>query len=586
VNGLVLASDGKKMSKRLQNYPDPVLVIRGYGADALRMYLINSPVVRAETLKFQEEGVGEVVRGVLIPWYNAFRFFVQCVERWEASSEQRFRPNADVARSSTNDVDVWILAAIYGLVSFVHQEMRAYRLYTVVPRLLEFVEELTNWFVRLNRNRLKGAGGEAEAMSGLCVLYEVLVTMTLVLSPFTPFFTELLYQQLRRFDPLYENTDPAIPVDVFGKAASVHYLMLPAADSSRLNPVAERRFKTLQVAVKLVRTARERRHIRNNLPLKTVLVVSSLAEDIEAIEYLKAYFLGEINAWDVQFSTEWEKLCVLTTKPNWKVLGKRLGSNMKTVAKGVSELTHAQLIEFMSSGSITISGFEFSREDLVVKREFSGDSKRYEACVSDDGNLLVAVDTTCDEEVVVELRARTLAAAVQKLRKSAGLVVSDKVEVFYDERGSRVTDALQAHKLATVQRIRCLPLPVSLKPKYSLVIASDKIQDPDLSQDPVTIMLCACVVSVDLEAVADLIPDVTAPLKSSQTDAVQMYLQTVDYEDLVSKPGLVVRLDVNKSLLDLKKGVHYFPTALEYVAGSSKRLVEYPWLAPDKESSE
>jgi len=145
VNGLVLAADGKKMSKRLKNYPDPQIVLTKYGADALRLYLINSPVVRADVLKFQEEGVNEVVRGVLLPWFNTFRFFAQCVDRWEAIAGRPFIPDSTLSKASTNDVDVWILAASFGLVDYVHQEMKAYRLYTVVPRLVEFIDELTKW---------------------------------------------------------------------------------------------------------------------------------------------------------------------------------------------------------------------------------------------------------------------------------------------------------------------------------------------------------------------------------------------------------------------------------------------------------
>ena len=311
VNGLVLAADGKKMSKRLSNYPDPTIVLSKYGADALRLYLINSPVVRGDTLKFQEEGVSDVVRGVLLPWYNAFRFFIQCVDRWEHAASTTFQPDVEVSKSSKNDVDVWILAATLGLVKFVHEEMKAYRLYTVVPRLLEFIEELTNWYVRLNRDRLKGALGEQEALLGLNVLFEVLLTMSKIMSPFTPFFAEYLYQNLRKLLPLYGNQDSNVPVDSEGKAASVHYLMLPAIDPSRLNIKAEARFKTLQQAVTLARIARERRKIRNNLPLKDVLVVAANDADVEALEYLKGYFKSEINAWNITMSTEWEKLCAL-----------------------------------------------------------------------------------------------------------------------------------------------------------------------------------------------------------------------------------------------------------------------------------
>ena len=207
VNGLVLASDGKKMSKRLKNYPDVHKVIDINGADALRLYLINSPVVRADKLLFKEEGVNEVVRGVLLPWYNTFRFFVQCVDRWESSSGNTFVPDYAVASSSTNDVDVWILAASQGLVQFVHQEMSAYRLYTVVPRLVEFIEDLSKWYVRLNRVRIKGENGDAEALLGLNVLYQVLATMAVIMSPFTPFFSEYLYQHLRKLHPSYGSND-------------------------------------------------------------------------------------------------------------------------------------------------------------------------------------------------------------------------------------------------------------------------------------------------------------------------------------------------------------------------------------------
>jgi len=161
VNGLVLASDGKKMSKRLKNYPDPMRMVDEFGADALRLYLINSPVVRAESLKFQEKGVREVIKDVFLPWFNAYRFFVEAVHKYNLQKGVTpFKPDVKLALQSTNVMDKWILAATHGLIQFVRAEMEAYRLYTVVPRLVQFIEQLTNWFVRLNRKRLKGASGE------------------------------------------------------------------------------------------------------------------------------------------------------------------------------------------------------------------------------------------------------------------------------------------------------------------------------------------------------------------------------------------------------------------------------------------
>jgi hypothetical protein len=279
------------------------------------------------------------------------------------------------------------------------------------------------------------------------------------MAPFTPFFAEYLYQNLRKLLPLHGNTDPAVPVDAPGKAASVHYLMLPEVDTARLNPRAEARFKTLQQAVTLARVARERRHIRNNLPLKDVLVVAANDDDVEALEYLKGYFTSEINAWKVTLSTEWEKLCALKVQPNWKDLGKRLGKQMKDVAAAINALSHQQvghhcshaplsfdhsphcvafcvpaggglhehgghdgvrlrthqggtLLHPFTPPCVTEKPFNLLnpypvlfnpprslRQDVVVRRAFNGDEKRYEAAVSDDGALMVAIDTTCDDEV-------------------------------------------------------------------------------------------------------------------------------------------------------------------------------------------
>ena len=155
------------------------------------MYLINSPVVRAESLKFQEAGVLGVVKEVFLPLYNAFRFFVQNMERWEANSGNSFVPSTDKVRATANPTDVWISAATQGLIKFVHEEMTAYRLYTVMPALVSFVTQLTNWYVRLNRDRLKGLeGGETESETGLQVLYNVLLDVTMLMAPFTPFITE------------------------------------------------------------------------------------------------------------------------------------------------------------------------------------------------------------------------------------------------------------------------------------------------------------------------------------------------------------------------------------------------------------
>eukprot|EP00045_Choanoeca_perplexa_P016863 m.233311 g.233311 ORF g.233311 m.233311 type:complete len:1289 (-) comp17379_c0_seq1:2522-6388(-) len=199
VNGLVLASDGKKMSKSLKNYPDPNLVLKTEGADALRLYVITSPAVRAETLRFEQKGVQAVIKDVFLPWLNAFRFFEQQAQRWEQVNGKPFRFDPNQVCPASNKMDAWILAFTQDLIRFVHQEMAAYRLYTVVPKLLTFVDNLTNWFVRFNRKRLKGGTSEEDARQALWTLGEVIMTMAKAMAPFTPFFAEWMYQQMRPY---------------------------------------------------------------------------------------------------------------------------------------------------------------------------------------------------------------------------------------------------------------------------------------------------------------------------------------------------------------------------------------------------
>jgi len=163
-NGLVLAADGKKMSKRLQNYPDPKEVVNKYGADALRLYLVNSPVVRAEPLLFKEEGVKDNIKTIFLPWYNAYRFLVQNTRRLECEDGVKFNPAETEVSNATNVLDRWINSASHSLVRYVKQEMEAYRLYTVAPFLVKFIKNLTNIYVRFNRKRLKVSPLTCECM--------------------------------------------------------------------------------------------------------------------------------------------------------------------------------------------------------------------------------------------------------------------------------------------------------------------------------------------------------------------------------------------------------------------------------------
>ena len=198
VNGIVKAEDGKKMSKRLKNYPDPRKVVDSCGADALRLYLINSPVVRAQDLAFKEAGVRNVVKDVLIPWYNAYRFFIMSALRFKEETGKPFAPVANIATSATNKMDKWLLTSLQTLIKTVHVEIgENYKLYNVVPPLVSYLEQITNWYLRLNRDRMKGSGGTKDWLDALSTCYNVLVNMCKAMASVTPFITEYMFQVTR-----------------------------------------------------------------------------------------------------------------------------------------------------------------------------------------------------------------------------------------------------------------------------------------------------------------------------------------------------------------------------------------------------
>lgn len=387
VNGLVLAEDGKKMSKRLQNYPDPLKVVKLHGADALRLYLINSPVVRAEPLRFREAGVLGVVRDVLLPWYNALRFFSQNAFRLGSDSGAPFSAPDDArVVGSTNAMDKWINAALTGLITFVRAEMAAYRLYTVVPRLVAFIEALTNWYIRLNRRRLRGSDGDEEARTSLAVLWAVLLDVARLMAPFTPFLTETMYQQLTSWtSPEAVARTPYLlaqgtgPHDTPGTAASVHYCAIPSPRAELDDPLCVARTERMQTVVEMGRVARERRTLSVKTPVRDVVIVCTDATALADIAQLKNYVTEELNCMTLTLSTADAEWATLRAEPENNTLGKRLGKDLKEVSLAVRALTHAQITDFQRSGTVSIPMAGGAKDvllganDVKVLREVKAD---------------------------------------------------------------------------------------------------------------------------------------------------------------------------------------------------------------------
>ncbi|KVI01022.1 Aminoacyl-tRNA synthetase, class 1a, anticodon-binding [Cynara cardunculus var. scolymus] len=372
-NGLVLAEDGKKMSKRLKNYPSPMEVIDDYGADALRLYIINSPVVRAEPLRFKKDGVYGVVKDVFLPWYNAYRFLVQNAKRLEVEGLAPFVPlDQATLCNSPNVLDQWINSATQSL---------------VVPYLLKFIDNLTNIYVRFNRKRLKGRTGEEDCRTALSTLYHVLLTSCKAMTPFTPFFTEVLYQNLRKISS--------------GSEESIHFCSFPEVQGKRGDRI-EQSVNRMTTIIDLARNIRERHNKPLKTPLSEMIVVHPDAEFLDDIAgKLKEYVLEELNVRSVVPCNDPLMYASLRAEPDFSVLGKRLGKSMRVVAEAVKGMSQEDILSFEKAGEITIATHCLKLTDIKIIRGFKlPDGVTEEQMdAAGDGDVLVILDLRPDESL-------------------------------------------------------------------------------------------------------------------------------------------------------------------------------------------
>ncbi|OMO80371.1 Aminoacyl-tRNA synthetase, class Ia [Corchorus capsularis] len=479
-NGLVLADDGKKMSKKLRNYPSPIEdVINHYGADPLRLYLINSPVVRGETLRFKKEGVYGVVKDVFLPWYNAYRFLVQNAKRLEAETSKPFVP-MDLSSNldeSSNVLDRWINSATHSLVQFVREEMDKYRLYTVVPYLLKFLDDLTNIYVRFNRKRLKGRTGETDCRTALSTLYHVLLTSCKVMAPFTPFFTELLYQNMRKVLP-------------DGGEESIHFCSFPDLPQERgRDGRIEQSVARMMKIIDLARNIRERHNKPLKAPLREMVVVHPDEEFLGDIAAeLREYVLEELNIRDLVTCNDPLKYACLRAEPDYRVLGERLGKSLKEVAKNVKAMSQEDILAFLEAGEVTFvtkSGTAhcLKLSDIKVVREFKRPDgmKDGEIDAAGDGDVLVVLDLRADESLFEAGAAREIVSRIQRLRKKAGLEPTDMVDVYFeslDQDQSLIQQVFNSQESYIKDAIGSSPLLLSsnVMPLHTVVLCQESFQ--------------------------------------------------------------------------------------------------------------
>ena len=437
VNGMVMAEDGKKMSKSLRNYTPPDELMETYGADALRLYSINSGLVRGEEQRFADSGVRDMVRRALLPWYNAYSFLRTYAEidEW---SPQKGQFEGD------NILDQWIMSRLQTLKNTVATEMEGYRLYNVVPGLFAFIEDLTNWYIRLNRGRFWGEDISADKIAAYSTLYEVLMELSKVMAPFAPFLSEHLYQSLAQLAG-----QPAQP-------NSVHLCDYPEAEAVKVKPGLETAVERMQQVILLGRQKREEVKIGLRTPLARLTIVNSDAALLEDMRSLEGYVRDELNVQSVEYSADESAYIELYAKPNFPLLGKRLGKRMKAFAGVIANLDIGQISELQNNCDIqlTVAGESetFSSEEIQVQQQARAGTNTV-------SNRQIAVDLDCQltPELIRGGYAREVVNRIQRARKDQGFDVSDRVAVTYAAQGE-LAQAIAEHRDYIMGETLCLDL--------------------------------------------------------------------------------------------------------------------------------
>mgnify|MGYP001006500441 CR=1 FL=1 len=422
VNGMILAEDGKKMSKRLKNYPDPHYVIDTYGADALRLYIIDSPAIRAEELRFTEAGVKEIVRRVLLKWWNAYTFYDSYAKI------DGFQPvAADKVKMPANILDRWILSRLQSLLVSIEKEMEQYHLYSVVPALLLFIEDLTNTYIRLNRPRYWEEGFSDDKRDAFQTLYTVLTSLTKMMAPFTPFLADHLYLLLTKES----------------QKESVHLEEYPRGNEKLMQPDLELGVGLLEEVIFLARNLREQEKIKVKIPLKELHIVHRNPKVLETLRPLEAYLYSELNVKKITYRSDEQTFVNLMAKPNGATLGRKVGSKMGELTKLINQLSFEQITQLEAGKTLNLAGFDIGTEDVKIHRN----SVKGQIPSTSSAKIIVGLDTKVERAQELEGLAREVVNRIQKLRKDSRLNLADRIRLNISTSDSDLSEAIQTFKI-------------------------------------------------------------------------------------------------------------------------------------------
>ncbi len=421
VNGIILAEDGTKMSKRLKNYPEPGAIIDKFGADALRLYLLNSPAVIGDDLRFSARGVELVLRQVLIPLWNCYLFLSTYAKIYD------FKPS-EMKKAPSADIDRWILSELQKLIENVTASLEAYELQQAVQPLAQFIDQLTDWYIRRSRGRFWQDEATQDRQEAFQTLYTVLITVCKAAAPFVPFLTDAIYSHLR------QKSDPI----------SVHLCSFPVAEKKWRNAELEKEMALVQQVVSLGHSLRKENKLKVRQPLGKAHLICSDEKVLSALKRQQDLVADELNVKVIEFHSDETRFVKLMAKPNFRVLGKKVGKLMNAAQAEVQKLPPQALKKLLAGHTveITVEGetIVLTPEDVAVEREVNPG-----VIASSEGDLTVALDTQLTDDLILEGIARELVNKINSMRRELDFAVTDRIDVKI-QTSPEVRKAFEAHR--------------------------------------------------------------------------------------------------------------------------------------------
>ncbi|MBR4649789.1 MAG: isoleucine--tRNA ligase, partial [Bacteroidaceae bacterium] len=448
-NGLVLDKNGNKMSKRLGNAVDPFDAISKYGSDPLRWYMITNSQPW-DNLRFDEKGVQETARGLFSKLYQTYSFFAMYanVDGW--GSPLLLGGAGD--RPLPPRIDRWIVSALNSLVRKVTACYEDYDL-TTAGRLIEafVIDDLSNWYVRLNRKRFWRSGLDDDKLSAYRSLYTCLETVARLMAPLAPFYSDKLYR------------------DLCGQEQSVHLQAYPVADESLIDEALEAQMLKAQKIVSMGLSLRKKEKIIVRQPLQCIMIPVGSEAEQQSIDELSPIITSELNVKEIRYVAGIN--LVKTVKCNFRVMGKKLGKLMGPASKAVSALSQEQINQLEADGKLQI---EVEGQSVVVERDdveiFNQDIPGWS--VTNEGTLTVALDLTVTDELRKEGMAREVVKRIQTYRKEQGFEITDHISITLEDN-AEVRDAVEAHRDFILTQVLCDKL--TFEPK----LEADKLDFED-----------------------------------------------------------------------------------------------------------